>query len=189
MTNVTASAHAKRLLDPSARDARSELALTAMLDGVAHSLRIDRTFVDDAGTRWVIDWKTSTHEGGDREAFLDRELERYRGQLERYARVMAMREPGRPVRVGLYFPLLDAWRESPMYSPRERAALEWTEALTLVTEGHVPDEVYAAVREHFSEEELVNLSLAIVAINGWNRLCISFRVLPGTYKAKQAQAA
>lgn len=85
--------------------------------------------------------------------------------------------------------LLDAWRESPMYSPRERAALEWTEALTLVTEGHVPDEVYAAVREHFSEEELVNLSLAIVAINGWNRLCISFRVLPGTYKAKQAQAA
>ena len=85
--------------------------------------------------------------------------------------------------------LLDAWRESPMYSPRERAALEWTEALTLVTEGHVPDEVYAAVREHFSEEELVNLSLAIVAINGWNRLCISFRVLPGTYKANQAQAA
>ncbi len=85
--------------------------------------------------------------------------------------------------------LLNAWRESPMYSPRERAALEWTEALTLVTEGHVPDEVYAAVREHFSEEELVNLSLAIVAINGWNRLCISFRVLPGTYKARQAQAA
>jgi len=68
--------------------------------------------------------------------------------------------------------LLDAWREAPFYSERERAALEWTESLTLVSENHVPDEVYAAARAHFSEEELVNLSLAVVAINGWNRLCI-----------------
>ena len=84
--------------------------------------------------------------------------------------------------------LLDAWREAPMYSARERAALEWTEALTLITEGHVPDEVFRSVREHFSEEELANLTLAIVAINGWNRICIAFRVLPGTYQP-QKQAA
>ena len=66
---------------------------------------------DADGTRWVIDWQTSRHEGGDREAFLDRELERYRAQLGRYADAMRSVEPGRPLRVGLYFPLLDAWRE------------------------------------------------------------------------------
>jgi AhpD family alkylhydroperoxidase len=66
--------------------------------------------------------------------------------------------------------LLDAWREAPFYSERERAALAWTEALTLVADNHVPDEIYNEVRQHFSEEELVNLSLAVVAINGWNRL-------------------
>jgi AhpD family alkylhydroperoxidase len=81
--------------------------------------------------------------------------------------------------------LLDAWRESPMYSARERAALEWTEAVTLVTEGHVPDEVYRSVREHFSEQELANLTLALVAINGWNRICIAFRVLPGSYQPRK----
>ena len=86
--------------------------------------------------------------------------------------------------------LLDAWREAPMYSARERAALEWTEAVTRVTEGHVPDEVYRSVREHFSEEELANLTLAIVAINGWNRICIAFRVVPGSYEPrKQALTA
>jgi ATP-dependent exoDNAse (exonuclease V) beta subunit len=111
MTTVAGSVLAARLLDPRARDARSELALTAMIDGAAQSLRIDRSFVDESETRWVIDWKTSAHEGGDREAFLDRELERYRGQLERYARAMSFMEPGRKLRVGLYFPLLDAWRE------------------------------------------------------------------------------
>jgi ATP-dependent exoDNAse (exonuclease V) beta subunit len=111
MATVAGSARAARLLDPEAADARSELALTAMIDGVAHSLRIDRSFVDEAGVRWVVDWKTSAHEGGDRDAFLDRELGRYRGQLERYVRVLRMLEPDRPVRAGLYFPLLDAWRE------------------------------------------------------------------------------
>jgi AhpD family alkylhydroperoxidase len=85
--------------------------------------------------------------------------------------------------------LLDAWREAPMYSARERAALEWTEAVTLVREGHVPDDVYHAVREHFSEAELVNLTLAVVAINGWNRLSIALRTVPGTYKAKQPAGA
>jgi ATP-dependent exoDNAse (exonuclease V) beta subunit len=111
METVASSPQAARLLDPAAREARSELALTALLDGVAHGLRIDRTFVDEAGVRWVVDWKTSAHEGGDREAFLDRELERYRGQLERYARALKLLEPDRMLRTGLYFPLLDAWRE------------------------------------------------------------------------------
>ncbi len=79
--------------------------------------------------------------------------------------------------------LLDAWREAPFYSARERAALAWTEALTLVHEGHVPDEVYDEARRQFSEQELVSLSLAVVAINGWNRLSIGFRAEAGTYRA------
>ena len=78
---------------------------------------------------------------------------------------------------------LDAWRETPYYSERERAALEWTEAITLVAETHVPDDVYERVREQFSEDELVHLSLAIVAINGWNRLNIAARTVPGDYVA------
>ena len=76
---------------------------------------------------------------------------------------------------------LDAWRETPYYSARERAALDWTEALTLVAETGVPDDVYERVREQFSEDELVHLSLAIVAINGWNRLNIAARTVPGDY--------
>jgi AhpD family alkylhydroperoxidase len=76
---------------------------------------------------------------------------------------------------------LNAWRETPYYSARERAALEWTGALTLVTEGHVPDEVYERVRQEFSEDELAHLSLAIVAINGWNRLNVAARTVPGDY--------
>ncbi len=79
--------------------------------------------------------------------------------------------------------LLSAWREAPFYTSRERAALAWTEALTLVSESHIPDEVYDEARQHFSEEELVNLSLAIVAINGWNRLAIGFRSETGSYRA------
>jgi AhpD family alkylhydroperoxidase len=81
--------------------------------------------------------------------------------------------------------LLDAWRESPFYDDRERAALAWAEAVTLVTEGHVPDEVYEEARSQFSDEELANLTLAIVAINGWNRLNIAFRTIPGEYQAQQ----
>ena len=72
--------------------------------------------------------------------------------------------------------LLDAWRESSFYSARERAALEWTEALTLVSDGGVPDEVFDAVRGHFSDQEMVDLSMAVVAINGWNRISIVFGV-------------
>jgi AhpD family alkylhydroperoxidase len=78
---------------------------------------------------------------------------------------------------------LDAWRETPYYSVRERAALEWTEALTLVAESGIADEVYERVREQFSEDELVHLSLAIVAINGWNRLNVAARTVPGEYVA------
>ncbi len=111
MTAINGSKQAARLLDPAAREGASELALTAVIGGVLQSLRIDRTFVDALDVRWVVDWKTSTHEGGDREAFLDNELARYRGQLERYAHVMRLVDPGRALRVGLYFPLLDAWRE------------------------------------------------------------------------------
>ncbi|HET6493374.1 MAG TPA: carboxymuconolactone decarboxylase family protein [Burkholderiales bacterium] len=82
--------------------------------------------------------------------------------------------------------LLNAWHEAPFYTDRERAALAWTEALTRVADDHVPDEVYEEARRHFKEQELVDLSLAVVAINGWNRLCVAFRVEPGTYQpAKQ----
>jgi AhpD family alkylhydroperoxidase len=81
---------------------------------------------------------------------------------------------------------LNAWREAPYYTPRERAALEWTEALTLVTEGHVPDDVFERVREQFSEDEIAHLSLAVVAINGWNRLNVAARTVPGGYVAGSA---
>lgn len=79
--------------------------------------------------------------------------------------------------------LLDAWRESPFYTDRERAALEWTEAVTLITEGHVADDVYERVTLQFTPEELANLTLAIVTINGWNRLSIAFRIKPGSYQS------
>jgi AhpD family alkylhydroperoxidase len=77
---------------------------------------------------------------------------------------------------------LNAWRETPFYTERERAALQWTEALTLVHDGHAPDEAYDEARRHFTEEGLVNLTLAIIAINGWNRLAIGFRMVPGSYQ-------
>ncbi len=80
---------------------------------------------------------------------------------------------------------LDAWEETPFYTERERAALAWTEAVTRVFDGHVPDAVYETARKQFSEKELVNLTLAIVAINGWNRLAISFRTVPGSYQPDQ----
>jgi len=83
--------------------------------------------------------------------------------------------------------VLSAWREAPFYSERERAALAWTEALTLVAEGHVPDEVYDLVRQHFKEKELVDLSLAIVTINSWNRLAIGFRSEVGEYQPHRAK--
>lgn len=77
---------------------------------------------------------------------------------------------------------LDAWRECPYYTDRERAALSWTEAVTLVTNGHVPDSVYEQVRPHFTEKELSDLTLAVATINAWNRLAIAGRTVPGTYR-------
>ncbi len=82
--------------------------------------------------------------------------------------------------------LLNAWHETDLYTPRERAALAWTEALTRVAETHVPDDVYEEARRHFSEKELVDLSWVIVAINGWNRMCVGFRVQPANTKKSAA---
>ncbi|HCI78879.1 MAG TPA: carboxymuconolactone decarboxylase [Ktedonobacter sp.] len=81
--------------------------------------------------------------------------------------------------------LLSAWREAPFYSERERAALEWTEALTLVADNHVPDEVYERVRPHFTDKELVDLTFVITIINSWNRLNVAFRTPAGIYHRKQ----
>ncbi|HJS46379.1 MAG TPA: carboxymuconolactone decarboxylase family protein [Gemmatimonadales bacterium] len=78
---------------------------------------------------------------------------------------------------------LDAWRESPYYSARERAALDWTEAVTLVREGQVPDAIHEEVRKHLNERELSDLTLAVATINAWNRLSIAARLTPGGYQS------
>ena len=85
--------------------------------------------------------------------------------------------------------LLNAWEEAPIYSERERAALAWTEAVTRVAETHVPDDVYELVRAQFNETELANLTLAIVAINGANRLNVAFRTVAGSYQPAARRAA
>jgi AhpD family alkylhydroperoxidase len=82
--------------------------------------------------------------------------------------------------------VLSAWREAPFYSARERAALAWTEAVTLVATNDLPDALYAQVREEFDEKSLVELTLAIIAINGWNRMAISFRADVGSYAVPNA---
>jgi AhpD family alkylhydroperoxidase len=83
---------------------------------------------------------------------------------------------------------LDAWREAPFYSARERAALDWTEVVTRIAGTGVPDAAYAQARAHFTEDELVSLTFAVVAINAWNRLAIAFRAPAGTYQPKTAAA-
>ncbi len=77
---------------------------------------------------------------------------------------------------------LDAWREAPYYTDKERAVLAWTEAITNIQDGHAPDNVYEEVRKHFSEKEFADLTLAIATINAWNRLLIAARITPGTYQ-------
>jgi AhpD family alkylhydroperoxidase len=77
---------------------------------------------------------------------------------------------------------LNAWRETPFFDERERAALEWTEVVTRVADNQIPDDVYERVKQHFSEQELVDLTLAIANINTWNRLNIAFRTVPGNYR-------
>lgn len=80
--------------------------------------------------------------------------------------------------------LLSAWREAPFYSERERAALAWTEAVTRISDGPIEDELFDAARKQFSEKELADLTLAIIAINGWNRLAIPFRTPAGSYQPR-----
>jgi len=83
----------------------------------------------------------------------------------------------------------DAWRESPYYTDRERAALEWTESLTLIAATHAPDEAFAAVKAQFSDKEIVDLTYAISTINAWNRIAISMRAVPGHYQPPQKSSA
>ena len=84
---------------------------------------------------------------------------------------------------------LDAWEESPYYSDRERAALAWAESVTNIQDGHVPDSVYEQVKKFFNEKELADLTLAVTAINSWNRLSIASRTVPGTYQPAKTHSA
>jgi ATP-dependent exoDNAse (exonuclease V) beta subunit len=101
-------------IDGRIREAASELALSGVVEGQILEGVIDRTFLDESGQRWIVDFKTSTHEGGGLDAFLDEEVLRYRPQLERYARLMRAYRPGEHVRAALYFPVLRQWREVPV---------------------------------------------------------------------------
>lgn len=83
---------------------------------------------------------------------------------------------------------VSVWHEAPFFTERERAALAWTEAVTEISRGHVPDDVYDSVKKHFTETELVDLTMAIIAINGWNRLAVSFRAQAGTYQPPSKRA-
>ena len=84
---------------------------------------------------------------------------------------------------------LSVWREAPFFTPQERAALAWAEAVTDVGAGHIPDEVYRLAREHFDERQLVDLTMAIIAINAWNRLAIAFRAVTGSYEPAKERSA
>jgi hypothetical protein len=107
--NMQDDARGRWLFAPNHGDAASEWALAGVDgDAIAHVV-LDRTFAT-GGVRWIVDFKTGMHEGADVDAFLDREVERYRGQLERYARFVGALDP-RPIRLGLYYPLLRGWRE------------------------------------------------------------------------------
>ncbi len=83
--------------------------------------------------------------------------------------------------------MLNAWRESSLYSERERAALAWAEAVTLVASEQVPDALFEQARQHFSDKELADLTLAVIAINGWNRFNVAFRTPAGNYQPRQQQ--
>ena len=83
---------------------------------------------------------------------------------------------------------LDAWRETPFYDDRERAALAWVEAITLVAQTHVPDSVYDEVRKHFTEQQIVDLTYLAATINAWNRIAVSLRAMPGHYQSRETTA-
>jgi ATP-dependent exoDNAse (exonuclease V) beta subunit len=110
LKNTLADARGRWLLENGHAEARSEYALSGLHGDRLVNVVLDRTFVDEQGRRWIVDYKTGVHTGADREAFLDREVERYRAQLERYAALMRELDD-RPVRLGLYFPLMQDWRE------------------------------------------------------------------------------
>ena len=110
LTRTMADDRGRWLLDGNYVSAACEYSVTGVDAGEIVNVRIDRTFIDSEGTRWIIDYKSSSHEGAGLEVFLDNERERYRGQLERYRRLLGKLD-GRPVRMGLYFPLLNGWRE------------------------------------------------------------------------------
>ncbi len=110
LAGIHADPRGRWVLDPGHAEARNEYPLTGLHQGRRVRAVIDRTFVDDAGVRWIVDYKTGSHEGGNVEAFLDQEQARYRPQLERYAALMRSLDPHRPIRLGLYFPLLKGWR-------------------------------------------------------------------------------
>ena len=80
---------------------------------------------------------------------------------------------------------LSAWRETPFFTDRERAALEWAEAVTLISAEHISDALYERIRQYFSDKEIIDLTMAVVSINGWNRLAIAFQTVPGSYKSSQ----
>jgi AhpD family alkylhydroperoxidase len=84
---------------------------------------------------------------------------------------------------------LNAWSETPFFTPRERAALAWTEALTLISQNHAPDELYDSTHKEFTEQEIVDLTYAIATINAWNRLAIAMRAVPGEYQPAERKAA
>ncbi len=110
MANIRRSPRAGWILSSRHRQARCEWPLAARLDGHVIRVRIDRSFIDRRGCRWVIDYKTGVHAGSDVESFLDQEQDRYREQLNTYGRILRLMEE-RPIRLGLYFPMLDGWRE------------------------------------------------------------------------------
>jgi ATP-dependent exoDNAse (exonuclease V) beta subunit len=110
LSRIIGDERGRWILDPAHGNAHNELALSGILDGKLVNVVIDRSFVDENGTRWIVDYKSGRHEGTDAEAFLKRERERYAPQLERYVRLMSGWDR-RPVRAGLYFPLLRAWQE------------------------------------------------------------------------------
>ena len=112
LQNMLEDGRARWILSKRHTGARCELALSGVREGAVEHVIIDRSFVDEHGTRWIIDYKTGAHGGGGLDEFLDREQDRYRGQLERYAGIVRRMETG-PIRLGLYFPLLRAWREWP----------------------------------------------------------------------------
>jgi hypothetical protein len=108
--HVAEDSRGQWLFDAAHRDVHSEFAVSGVVNGAVRHARIDRTFIDRQGARWIVDFKSSAHRGGGLDEFLDREVERYRPQLESYARLLSAMED-REIRLGLYFPLLKRWRE------------------------------------------------------------------------------